>query len=115
MRNLNDVLKGRAAKPKVEQSDSIKIKLEVGDQFLGRLSGTFEFPSQFQAGETVPGWEFEVNGEKHSITHKGNLKYEMARSGAEIGDDVLIERTPDELTKNKRTAQSFAVTAYPAA
>lgn len=112
--DIKDIIKGRAAKPRQEAGDSNKIELQVGQQFFGRLSGTFTFPSRFKDGETVQGWEFDVNGEKHSITHRGNLGYEIARSGAEVGDDVLIERLPDEETKNRRMAQTFSVSAYPA-
>lgn len=111
--SIKDVIKGRTAKPRQEAGTSAKIELQVGQQFLGRFTGTFDFPSRFQAGERVDGWEFEVAGEKHSITHRGNLKYEIARADAKIGDDVLIERLPDEETSNKRMAQTFAVQSYP--
>jgi hypothetical protein len=112
--DIKDIIKGRAAKPKVETESSDAIKLEVGQQFLGRLTGLFSFDSKYKAGEKVQGWEFETaDGTKASITHRGNLVYEIQRSGAEIGDDVLIERLPDEETKNKRMAQTFAVSAYP--
>lgn len=111
--DIKDIIKGRAAKPKVEPESSDAIKLEVGQQFLGRLTGLFSFDSKYKAGEKVQGWEFDANGTKASITHRGNLMYEIQRSGAEVGDDVLIERLPDEETKNKRMAQTFAVSAYP--
>jgi hypothetical protein len=114
--DLSAVIAGRAAKQRVEQESSDKIALEVGQQFLGKLTGTFQFDSKYKAGEKVDGWEFETSdGSTAGITHRGNLKYEIARSGAEIGDDVLIERMPDEETKNKRMAQTYAVTAYAAA
>lgn len=112
MSDLSDVLAGRAFKSVQPQSNdddsSEKLKLEVGDVFVGTLSKVTEFESKFNKGKMVKGYEFtKLDGSKAFMHGKGNLSWNMGP--VKEGQLVRITRFPDDTLDNGLVSSSWGV------
>lgn len=114
---LSDIASG-AWKP-VTGGESNTIKAEVGDVIIGTFVKAFPVKSNFSS---EPGTGYELSNVKvndqfeampsAALFKRGNLGYYM--SAVQPGDEVRIERLPDDELKNGFMSTSWSVMHRPA-
>lgn len=80
------------------------VKMEVGETVTGHVVG-------FDESTVNPGAHYIVmqleNGEKISVSAKGNLRYRREDGDIEVGQLTTITRNPDRKSKNGKNVSDF--------